>query len=255
MIERKSTFPRLVCMTSDKYIDAVRPFLWLLRRYWPFDTGPLDVLVAGFTPPEFDLNDFGSNADVRAKFHSIGAFKDYPLEKWSDSLLDLLDQIDDELIILMLEDYWVIRDMNAPAIDLAHLYMKKHPKTLKFDLAADRMYAGGATRGFAYEGWLDIVKSDPQSAYHMSLMTGMWRTGLLKEVVLPGWNPWDVEIAGTTHLQNFPQFDVVGSEQWPIRHTLAFRSGDSTKLLLQELQIEDVHALNRLGFLDKWGVG
>jgi hypothetical protein len=241
-------------MTSDIYIDAVRPFIWLLKKYWGFDDGVVDVLVAGFTAPEFDLNDFGGNANVRVEFHSIGAFGDYPLDKWSDSLIDLLNQIDDELVIIMLEDYWVIRGVNVPAIKLAHSYMKKRPKTLKFDLAADRMYAGGAERGFAREGWLDIVKSDLMSAYHMSLMTGMWRTELLKEVLLPGWNPWEIEIAGTTHLQNFPDMDVVGSEQWPIRHTLAFRGGDDSKILLEELQMEDVYAMKQLGFLDKWGV-
>lgn len=248
--------PTIVCMTSDKYIDAVRPFLWLLRRYWGHDNVPVNVLVAGFTPPDFDggLNDFGGNKNVRAEFHSIGEFKDYPVDKWSDSLIALLNQIDDEYIILMLEDYWIIRGVNVPAIRLAHSYMKKYPKTLKFDLAADRLYAKGAVRNFRFEGWLDIVKSDIESPYHMSLMTGMWNTGHLREILVPGWSPWDVEISGTTHLKNYPGLDVVGSEQWPIRHTLAFRSGDSTSLLLQDVQREDVYAMKQLGLLRRWDV-
>ena len=246
--------PTIVCMTSDKYIDAVRPFIWLLKKYWGAGDGPVDVLVAGFTKPEFSLNDFGMNPDVHVDFHSIGKFEDYPISKWSDSLIDLLGQIDDEYIILMLEDYWVIRGVNVPAIKLAHSYMQKYPKTLKFDLAADRLYAAGAIRNFRFEGWLDIVKSDIESPYHMSLMTGMWHTGWLKEVLVPGWNPWDVEIAGTSHLKNFPHLDVVGSEQWPIRHTLAFRSGDPTKLLLENIQREDVYTMKQLGFFKKWDI-
>ena len=241
-------------MTSDKYIEAVRPFLWLLKKYWGFNNGPVDVLVAGFTPPEFDLNDFGGNVNVRAAFHGIGAFEDYPLGKWSDSLLKLLDQIDDEYIILMLEDYWVFRGVNVRAIELAYSYMRKYPKTLKFDLTADRLYAGGAIRNYRFEGWLDIVKSDIESAYHMSLMTGMWHTGWLKEVLVPGWDPWKVELDGTTHLRNYPDLEVVGSEQWPIRHALAFRSGDPEKLLFQDIPQEDVYTMKQLGLLERWDI-
>lgn len=249
-----SNVPTIVCMTSDKYIDAVRPFLWLLRKYWPSGHGPASVIVAGFTEPDFDLNGFGENPQVRAKFHSIGKFEDYPISKWSDSLIDFLKQIDEEYIILMLEDYWIIRDVNIPALELAYSYMKKYPKTLKFDLAADRMYARGSIKNFRYEGWLDIVKSDIDSPYHMSLMTGMWKTDLLKQVLVPGWSPWDVEISGTTHLKNFTDFEVVGSQQWPIRHTLAFRSGDSEKLLLQEVRQEDVYAMKQRGLLKRWDI-
>jgi len=251
-VEKKSLIPRIVCMTSDKYIDVVRPFIWLLKRYWAFGAPPVKVLVAGFTPPDFSLNDFGGNANVRVDFHSIGKFEDYPIEKWSNALIDLLNQIDDEHIILMLEDYWVIRHVNVGAIVLATEYMRKYPKTLKFDLAADRFFAGGAKRDFRFHGWLDIVRSDPESAYHMSLMTGIWHTSWLKHVLLPDWNPWDVEIAGTTHIRNFPDLEVVGSGQWPVKHTLAFRGGDDSKILLQELQQEDVYSLKQLGYLKRW---
>jgi hypothetical protein len=253
-MDNRKKMPRIVCMTSDGYIDAVRPFIYLLKRYWGFSSGEIEVVVAGFSTPPFDLNDFGSNVNVKVKWHSIGKFEDYPIEKWSNSLIDLLGQIDDEYIILMLEDYWVIRMINSSAIYGAHSYMRQYPHTLKFDLAADRFFAGGATRDFMHHGWLDIVRSDPMSAYHMSLMTGMWNVELLKKVLLPDWNPWDVEIAGTTHLRNFRELDVVGSGQWPIKHTLAFRSGDSTKLLLEEIQQEDIYALRQLGFLEKWGM-
>ena len=249
-----SRFPRIVCMTSDKYIEAVRPYIWLLKKYWGFDDGPVDVLVAGFTEPEFDLNNLGGNGNVRVEFHSIGAFEDYPLARWSDALIKLLDDIDDEYIILMLEDYWVMRRINAPAIRLAYEYMVRYPKTLKFDLAADRLYAKDSVRNYRYQGWLDVVKSDINSPYHMSLMTGMWHTGWLKEVLVPGWDPWNIEIDGTTHLKNYPYLEVVGSEQWPVRHTLAFRSGDSSKILLEDISQTDVYALKGLGFLKRWNI-
>lgn len=244
--------PTILCMTSDNYIEAVRPFLWLLRKYWRDGGSVLDVAVAGYTPPSFDLND-SNGGSVRAKFISIGSQEDFPLEKWSDSLVIALDKLGEELVIIMLEDYWVIRQINAPAIALATEYMHQYPSTLKFDLAADRLFAWGATKDFRRAGWLDIVKSNIDSPYHMSLMTGIWRTAILKEVIKPGWNPWEIELEGTNHLKNYPQYDVVGCAQWPIKHTLAFRNGDSSKVLLNELENEDVNAMRRLGFFAKWG--
>jgi hypothetical protein len=243
--------PRFICMTSDKYIQAVKPYLWLMRKYWKEET--VDVLVAGFSKPDFKMGLGRPEGNVKAKFHSIGDFDKYPLDKWSNSLIDLLKQIDDELVVIMLEDYWVIREINVPAVVHATSYMKKYPRTIKFDLAADRLFAGGAIKNFRHHRWLDIVKSNPESHYHMSLMTGMWRRELLLKVLRPNWSPWDVELAGTTVLaKDFPEYEVVGSAQWPVKHTLAFRSGDQTKLLLEEVQQEDKYTLSQLGFLKPW---
>ena len=246
--------PKFVVMTSDNYIEGIKPYLWLFNKYWASNED-VEVVIAGFSSPKFSIPDYSKRANVKAKWHSIGEFGKYPLDKWSNSLIDLLDQLDDDFIILMLEDYWVIRDINVPAVKLASEYMHNKPRTLKFDLAADRFFAGGAQRDYEHYGWLDIVKSKPGSPYHMSLMTGMWNVSLLQRVLKKDWNPWDVEIDGTTHLsKNFPELDVVGSGQWPIKHTLGFRAGDSSKLLLEELQQSDVYTMKQLGLFKKWGM-
>jgi hypothetical protein len=206
----------------------------------------------GFTQPEFELpNNF--------EFISVGKFEDYPVERWTDAVIKFLEEhVEEELLILMLEDYWLTRRVNHEAISLAAAYMQRYPNILKFDLCADRLYAGGAIRNHDTFGFLDIVKSDPKSAYHMSLMTGMWRKSLLLQLLKQrpskGWSPHDVEIHGTTRLQKMTDLVVVGSEQWPIRHTLGLRALDHTKLKLEELKLSDVHAMTRLGYFAHWGI-
>lgn len=239
MVEQQ---PPVVVFTSDKYIKAVRVYAWLALRYW---SDQLPFFVAGFTPPEFKL-------PANFSFVSIGDFKDYPVDKWSDAAIDFLNDFDHEIFILMLEDYWITRYVNQPAIVLANGFMRANKDVIKFDLCADRFYAGGAKIDFATYGWLDLVLSDPKSAYQMSLMTGMWRKSLLLKVLKRGWSPWDVELAGTTVLSTMPQFRVIGSRQWPIRHTLGFRSGDSAKINLSGIEPEDIKAMQGLGILDPW---
>lgn len=234
----------VVVTTSDVYIDALRPYAYLANRYWSDEQ---KFYVAGFTPPEFSL-------PPNFHFKSIGKFEDYPIGKWSDGIIDFLKDFNHELFILMLEDYWLIRDVDEAAVHFAIQYMNKYSNIIKFDLCADRLYAHGATLDFDHFGHLDIVLSQHGSPYHMSLMTGLWRRSFLLQVLQPGWSPWDVEIAGTTVLSNFRDFEVVGSRQWPVRHTLAFRSGDSSKLLLNEIKMEDVATMKRLGMLKRWGM-
>lgn len=246
MVELTSRLERVpvIVTTSDIYIDALRPFAYLANKYW---SEKQQFYVAGFTPPQFDL-------PPNFHFKSIGKFEDYPIDKWSDGIIDFVEDFNFELFILMLEDYWLLRDVDEIAVHHAIRYMHKYSNIIKFDLCADRLYAGGSKLDFDHFGHLDIVLSDRMSAYHMSLMTGVWRRSFLLQVLKPGWNPWDVEIAGTTALQGFEDFEVVGSRQWPVRHTLAFRSGDSSKLLLNELKMEDVATMKRLGMLKKWGM-
>lgn len=236
----------VVVTTSDKYLPALQPFAWLARKYWSANK---KFIVAGFTAPDFSLP---SNFE----FVSVGKFEDYPVDKWTDGLIKfLVEKLDSELFILMLEDYWITRRVCHEALSLAATYMERHPKILKFDLCGDRLYAAGADLNYDTFGFLDIVKSDPKSPYHMSLMTGMWRKSLMLRVLKPGWSPWDVEIAGTTDLSKAAsEIEVVGTRQWPIRHTLAFRSGDSSTLKLEEIRREDVASLTRLGMLSHWGI-
>ena len=238
---------RVVVLTSDKYIDAIRPFAYLFNKYWGKDT---EVLVAGYTPPEFELPENFS-------FISVGKFEDYPIHKWSDSLIKLLGMIEDEVLVLMLEDYWLTRPVDTVAVNILADYARQFGYVLKIDLCADRLYAFSAT-DYGHVARVDLIKSNPDSQYHMSLMTGVWRRDLLRKVLVPGWNPWEVEIAGTTHLRNMSMVEgienilVLGTRQWPVRHTLAFRGGDIGKLLLSDLSPNDIKELTELGLLAKW---
>jgi hypothetical protein len=232
----------VVVMTSDKYIEAVRPFMHLLNKYWRPNPS---VLVSGFTPPEFELP---ANAD----FYSVGEFKDYPVNKWTDALYRTLNHIDEELIVLMLEDYWLTRPVNVEVVRIMRDYMVQFENVVKVDLRSDRLYAHGAETRYGHAGFVDLVKSMPGSPYHMSLMTGIWRVEHLKKVIQPGQSPWDVEIAGTTILSHMQDLLVLGTRQNPIEHALAFRGGEHHQLLLDELQPHDIQELESLGYLEPW---
>lgn len=234
--------PRIFVTTSDRYLPALRPFAYLLNKYWLPEAS---VVVAGFDKPHFSL-------PANFTFVSLGKQADYPFERWSDALIDTLSAVDDPTLVLMLEDYWIIRPVDTTAVDMLNEYLLQEPDVLKIDLTGDRLYAHGVDLYYGYLGYLDLIKSMPGSPYHMSLMAGLWRRDNLLSALITHESPHEVELTGTTRVSHMQNLVVLGTRQWPLKHTLALRGGDSSKLLLDEINPTDVEELRSLGFLAPW---
>lgn len=239
-------------LTSDKYIEAVRPFLYLYDKYWKSVSvyKQPDVTIFGFAPPKW-----AAKFPSHVKFESLGKFSDYPLSKWSDAfLLAIYKMLEGGRThsIIMLEDYWITHPVNVVAVDHAWKFMMSYDGVVKFDLCGDRLYSANADLNYGKFGVLNLVKSKPWSPYHLSLMAGIWNLDHLRKIIKPGWSPWDVEIDGTAVLSDMEDLDVIGSHQWPVLHTLAFRSGDIGKIFLEELKLKDQEELSSLGLLRPW---
>jgi hypothetical protein len=233
-------------LTSDHYLDALRPFSWLLNKYWiPNPT----VIVGGFTPPGFDL-------PKNFSFHSIGKFEDYPVGKWSNALIKMLLELPHDVFVLMLEDYWLTRPVDAGAVVILADYMRQFEYVARLDLTSDRKNSGYAT-AYGNVAHLKLIASDPESQYHCSLMCALWRRGHMLKFLIEGESPWEVELNGTSRLRALKNnLLVLGTEDPPVNHTLAFRSeggvGGIGKVLLSELNPYDVTEMRKLGMLRKW---
>jgi hypothetical protein len=234
-------------MTSDKYTKTLRGFAHLFQKYWhPWQ----NVIVCGFTPPDFEL-------PSNFTFYSIGKMEDYPVGKWSNSLIHVLEHFPyDDVLCLMLEDYWITEHVQQREVEMLYNYMKQFDYVLKMDLYTDRRYAAGVDV-YPACGHIPLVKSDPNSAYQMSLMCGLWNRKRLLEILIPDESPWDVEISGTPRVAaKGDEVIVLGTGSWtederlcPVRHTLAHRSGNPDEYMLDELKPSDLETLKRLGYV------
>lgn len=216
---------RVIVVTSDRYLWALKPFSYLFNQFWG-EKQP--VLVAGYNPPTWRL-------PPNFAFHSISKH-DYPQEKWSNAFIELLNSIPDEYFVLMLEDYWLTRQVDTNAVDVFHKFMAQTGDIVRFDLTNDRLHAKGDCRN-AQEippiDHYDIVYTPPDTPYQMSFQAAIWSRGLLLQVLEPDKSPWEVEL----HTQFPPDFGVVGSRQWPVRYANAIRKGaideDQLKMIRQ----------------------
>lgn len=215
----------------------------LLNKYWPSHP---PCIIGGFKRPDFALEDGFT-------FHSLGAMKDYPLQQWSNAFRKLVEECAGDVFVTLLEDMWPTRGVDDKAIDVLADYAQQFKYVARIDLTGDRLYAHGM-KDYGSVAHLDLIQSMPGSPYHLSFMAGIWRKEHFMNAIHENWTPWDCEILGTPVLSFMSEL-VLGTRQWPYRHILALRGGESQKLLLGGLSDADVKELTELGYLHHWGIG
>lgn len=210
---RNSGF-QIIVTTSDRSIWTLKAFSYLFNTYY---SALQNVHVVCESLPRFRL-------PTNFMLHPVhlDGITGWPRERWTDGLVRYLNSIPEQYVLIMLDDYWLVRTVDTGGINTLFNYMLERPELLRVDLTGDRLYAGGVEDIECY-GHFDIVSAQG-SEYQMSLMPGLWNKKLLLEVLQPAWNPWQVEMEGTTVVNERPELIVVGTRQWPIRIVNSLRN-------------------------------
>jgi hypothetical protein len=172
---------------------------------------------------------------------------DYKKQDWCNGMINFLNSYQNDFFVLMLEDYFVCRDISCKAIEILYEVANKKiirgKKILRIDLTTDRLYAGGVQDIFSYK-YFDFVEAK-DSQYQMSLQAGLWNAKLLKEVLeklnKENRSPWDVEIIGTG-IVNSADYPVVGTRQNLIKYVNA-RNNNSNITNLNGLSVSDMKSI------------
>lgn len=218
--------PPMMVMTSPKTWWTLGGFFYLLEKYVP--KLPRVYLFG------YDENASDAEKYIPAHFYSFGRFADWPRDKWSDTFITAMRELETtghDTFWFMMDDYWLIRQVDTLGLIKLNQYMRELGDIVKIDLATDRLYA---KRGEPYlygkgtidrVGYLDIIESDPVSDYHMSLWSGLWNINLLNRVIIRGESAQEIEINGTARLGSLPHLRVLGTRQAPVLHTNIVRGG------------------------------
>jgi len=233
--------PRVFVTTNDRHQWILPAFAHLFNRYW---SSLQPVVVGGYKRPDFDLPD-------NFAFHQI-ASENYPVERWSDGVMEFLRSVDDELFVWMLEDMLLTRTVDVATVSSLADYMMQHREVIRIDLTTDRLYAGaspGQRPDYEYWGHLDLVWSEPSSPYHLSLQAAIWRREYLLHYMVEGETPWQLEMEGTARLSSTPEMVVLGTRQYPCRYSLALKSERPEEPSITGMRRRDYEELVGLGFL------
>jgi len=233
-----STPMDILVTCCDKNRWALGPFSHQFNQYWPNEF----VMVAGYDQP--------GNLPDNFNFHSLGRQEDFPAERWSDALLLALSLVG-PYPILMLEDYWLTRDVDTEAVHMLLQYMREHPNVLRMDLTTDRLYAKHIRDAGPLDR-LDLIQGTVESEYQLSFQAAIWNASLLRQILQPGWTPWEAETVGSTLIGDKL---VMGTRQAPVRYLIAIKSGKfsldgSWQYPPKQLEQVDIDMLTLKGLLE-----
>lgn len=242
---------RIFIPSSDVTQWALRGCLWLLDKYWPQHPA---VLIGGYTPPPFALPSY-------ATFLSLGAFRDFPANRWSDGLLRLLESQPDDVFLYTMDDFWLVQEVpDAPVRFLAD-YLLAHPHIARIDLTSDRANSGHAEGAqiekYRHKGeWHDItiIHTPPRTPYQLSFQTGLWRRSALRQYLTPGESAGETEVRGSNRM-TLANANVLGTLEAPFKYKIVVQHGrvviDEPGYQVPAVNIpdDDRAELERLGYL------
>jgi hypothetical protein len=230
-----------IVITSDNYLHLLKGFFHQWRKYIQWN--PNDIYVCGYRQPDFD---------IPANFISLGNQEDYPVNKWSDALIKILGEVAEDVFLLMLDDFWLLRQADNEALKMMYDYMHQFSYVLKFDPTSERLHAWGVT-DYGVLGHLDLIKSSPASMYHMSLWGGFWRRDLMKKFIIPGETAQQIELVGTPRVASAgDNVLVLGTKQCPIKHGNVVQAGTENQDVMvgmPALKPADLDELKKKGYV------
>lgn len=199
---------RIVVLTSNQYHNCLPPFAHFWNKFAGADRR---VTVACYDAP---LPELPPNFDVLR----IGNQVDYT---WSAGLLKFLDMVDDDVILLMLEDYFLTEAVDWTLIDECADLVRYRTEILKIDLTNDRMKH--PYRLHRPVGNARLVENDEDAPFQTSLQAALWKPDLLKQFLHLSENAWQFEKKGTKrviqHLEQHPaSVWVFGTDLPPMRY-------------------------------------
>jgi len=153
-----------------------------------------------------------------------------------------LNSIVEQFVIILLDDYWLNKTVDVRGVSTLTDYMLANRDVLRVDLTTDRLYAGGM-RDYDTYGHYDLIHA-PGSPYQMSLQAGIWNKGLLLSVLQMDRDPWQVELEGTT-IVNERNMTVLGTRQNLVRYTNGMKNESDE---INVARIEQKH----LSVIEKW---
>ncbi|MDO9000762.1 MAG: hypothetical protein Q7W45_13420 [Bacteroidota bacterium] len=167
----------ILVLSCDKYADAWRPFFLFFEKYWGDCPFPIYL---GTNEKEF-------------KFNNVKQIFSHKNTTWSDELQIILKQIPEKNIILILEDYFIYKQVNTETIiKLLEIMESENAAYLKlaaFPKKYDKLWPHNALTRHP-----NIGEIEKESQYRVCLQTAIWNKEILLNLLNPAENPWQFEI-------------------------------------------------------------
>jgi len=172
---------RIVTLTSNAYVHCLPAFSYLFNKFYP--NQQVTIVRYDVRPPK--LPDNFTN-------FAVGKQEDY---SWSSGLKAFLNRIEDDLVLLMLEDYWLDSVVNQDKVNRLEQMMNNNHSVAKIDLTNDRIKV--AHKPYMSPLDFELLVSSNSSPFTASVQSAIWRRDFLIKLLQPKENAWEFEKNGS----------------------------------------------------------
>lgn len=170
----------VLVISCDRYSDAWELFFRLFWKHWP--ECPYKVCLGA---------NYLGYPDPRVRSITVGDDK-----SWSGNLLRMLEQITTPYVLLCLDDYFVLENINTAAIRRCFESLEELGGNLVLVSKVPKMQRPVSEHPQLSE----VPRGTP---YRASLNVGCWRASTLRALVCEGESAWDFEIKGSERSNQF----------------------------------------------------
>jgi hypothetical protein len=126
----------------------------------------------------------------------------YPLNKWSNQVIDTLNMVEDDLVLFMLDDYWLIRQADLESLSVGCQMLVRDEEVYAFDASTNTLFS--KDKIFVREiNYRKMYVSNNQYAY--SFQAYVWKRRRLLASLRREENPWVAEMSGLSRIGMSPK--------------------------------------------------
>lgn len=173
---KKVTEMAILISSCDKYQDVWSPFFSFFFKYW--EDCPYNIYL---------LTNHLKFEHPKVKSICVGDDRD-----WSSSFRKAINSIDEQYLMVLIEDYFLLNDVNTDVINDFFNYM------LEREVDYFRLFPcpgpGKITDNIGSHKIGTIASGEP---YRTSLQAAIWNKELIDKILVDGESAWEFEVDGS----------------------------------------------------------
>lgn len=175
-----------VVSSCDKCCDLWDPFFTLVKRHWP----DFDYRVYLCTDSkQFSFGGFEISCPLKMRTGST----------WSENLMALLKQVDEEYVLLMLDDFWLKADVDINRLQ-RYEQMMQEDKDIGFICLVHQLES--STENPISLEYPELIEYGSHTPYRVTTQAGLWRRDYLQSLLRRHESAWWFEMFGSKRSRN-----------------------------------------------------
>ncbi len=185
----------VLVVSCDKYSDLWTIFFDLMKKNWP----------------DCEYKVYLGTNNLQSSFEGVNNICIGPDRAWADNVKAMIDQIDEDYILMLLEDFFIDRKIDSQKIKSAVKYAEENDiDCLRLEPLPPPVRVE--------ERKLCVGKLNPKAPYFVSTQPAIWKKEKLFELLKEGYSAWDFEQKNSMQCSVGCNYEFYGTKKYIFHH-------------------------------------